>query len=394
METLELAGRTVLVRADLNVPMQNGKVMDNTRIVRLAPTLNYLEQVGARIVLLSHFGRPGGKMNPNLSLRPIASAISAVLQGKSVAFCEDCIGNVAQRNIEKLNNGEIILLENLRFHSGEESNDGNFAAALAALGDVYINDAFSCSHRLHASVDVLGKILPSAAGRAMQAELQALEMALGNPNRPLFAIIGGAKISTKIPLLKNLISKVDSLFIGGAMANTFLHSKGLSVGKSLYESAFTGIAADIMQSSRRNNCEIVLPVDVIIADELKPDITTNAVSTRAIPSDKMILDIGPQSTALIFDCLSKCQTLVWNGPVGAFEIPPFDVATKAVATEAARLTLSGNISSIAGGGDTVSAISTAGVKKDLTYLSTAGGAFLEWLEGKDLPGVIALDPIN
>lgn len=390
LDDLAVAGKRVLVRADLNVPMQDGKVGDTTRIDRLVPTLRDLREKGSRIIVLSHFGRPKGKADPALSLRPIADALSKALDGVAVSFAGDCVGEVARQAAAELGDGDVLLLENLRFDPGEEKNDPDFAAALAALGEVYVDDAFSCAHRAHASVAALAGLLPSGAGRGMQAELEALEKALGSPDRPLAAIVGGAKVSTKLDLLENMISKVDVLVIGGAMANTFLHAQGIAVGRSLCEPDLAQTATDVLVASERTGCEIVLPDDVVVAPELAGGVMTQIVPVNAIPDDQMILDIGPDSAAALGARLAGCRTLVWNGPLGAFEIPPFDAATNTVAAEAARLTRNGGLVSIAGGGDTVAALAHAGVTEDFTYLSTAGGAFLEWLEGKTLPGVAAL----
>ena len=390
LDDLSVAGKRVLVRADLNVPMRQGKVSDTTRIDRLLPTLRDLRSAGARIIVMSHFGRPKGKVDPALSLRPIAKALSDALNGLPVKFAEDCVGATAAESAVELQNGEILLLENLRFHSGEEQNDAQFAAALATLGDIYVDDAFSCAHRAHASVAALASLLPSGAGRGMQTELEALEQALESPARPLAAIVGGAKVSTKLDLLQNMISKVDFLVIGGAMANTFLFAQGVDVGKSLCEPDLSQTALDVLAASEQAGCEIALPHDVVVAEALDGGAQTEVVDVGAVPEDLMILDIGPESAASLSKRLADCRTLVWNGPLGAFEVPPFDAATNAVAAEAARLTRKGSLRSVAGGGDTVAALVHAGIADDFTYLSTAGGAFLEWLEGKPLPGVAAL----
>ena len=390
LDDLAVAGQRVLVRADLNVPMRDGKIGDMTRIDRLLPTLRDLRSAGARIIIMSHFGRPKGTVDPSLSLRPIAEALSGALDGLPVQFAEECIGTVTAEMAGGLQNGEILLLENLRFHSEEEQNDPQFASALALLGDVYVDDAFSCAHRAHASVVALASLLPSGARRGMQAELEALEQVLESPARPLAAIVGGAKVSTKLDLLQNMISKVDVLVIGGAMANTFLYAQGVGVGKSLCEPDLSQTALDVLAASERAGCEIVLPDDVVVAAVLTEGAETVVVDVGAVPEDLMILDIGPESAASLGDRLAGCRTLVWNGPLGAFEVPPFDAATNDVAAAAARLTREGSLRSIAGGGDTVAALVQAGVADEFTYLSTAGGAFLEWLEGKPLPGVAAL----
>ena len=390
LDDLAVAGQRVLVRADLNVPMRDGEIGDMTRIDRLLPTLRDLLSAGARIIVMSHFGRPKGKAEPALSLRPIAETLSGALDGLPVQFAEECIGTLATEMADGLQDGEILLLENLRFHAEEEQNDLEFASALASLGDVYVDDAFSCAHRAHASVAALASLLPSGAGRGMQAELEALEQALESPARPLAAIVGGAKVSTKLDLLQNMISKVDILVIGGAMANTFLHAQGVGVGKSLHEPELSQTALDVLAASERAGCEVILPDDVVAAGALTEGTETVVVDVDAVPVDLMILDIGPESAASLGHRLADCRTLVWNGPLGAFEVPPFDAATNAVAKEAARLTQAGGLRSVAGGGDTVAALVHAGVADEFTYLSTAGGAFLEWLEGKPLPGVAAL----
>ncbi len=390
LDDLPVAGKRVLVRADLNVPMRDGRVGDATRIDRLVPTLHYLRAAGARIILMSHFGRPKGQADPALSLRPLADALSKALGGLPVNFAEDCVGAVAMEMAEGLGDGDVLLLENLRFHGGEELNDPGFAAALAALGDVYVDDAFSCAHRAHASVVGLAGLLPSGAGRGMQAELEALEGALGSPDRPLAAIVGGAKVSTKLELLENMITKVDVLAIGGAMANTFLHARGHDVRRSLCEPDLSRTAIDIMTRSKEGGCEILLPEDAVVAPALSGDAGTRVVDVDSVPKDMMIFDVGPDSAGALGDRLGDCRTLVWNGPLGAFEVPPFDSATNIVAAAAARLTKIGKLLSVAGGGDTIAALAHAGVSEDFTYVSTAGGAFLEWMEGKTLPGVAAL----
>ena len=390
LDDLGVAGKRVLVRADLNVPVRDGKISDATRIERLIPTLQYLHNQGARVVVMSHFGRPTGQVDPALSLRPLLGELSTALDGITVRFAEDCVGKIASEMSNNLQNGEVLLLENLRFHPGEEANDFAFAASLATLGEVYVNDAFSCAHRAHASVAALAELLPSGAGRGMQAELEALEQALGSPDRPVAAIVGGAKVSTKLDLLQNMISRVDFLVIGGAMANTFLHAQGWGVGKSLFEPELAETANGVIAAAQGAGCEILLPSDVIVAAALSESVQTQVVEVTSVPADLMILDVGPKSAAHVGRRLADCRTLVWNGPLGAFEIPPFDAATNAVASNAGRLTREGRLLSVAGGGDTVAALVHAGVNEDFTYLSTAGGAFLEWLEGKPLPGVAAL----
>lgn len=389
LDDLDVSGQRVLVRADLNVPMAEGRVTDTSRLDRLAPTLRELADRGARVVVLSHFGRPKGAVVAELSLRPVAAALGDCL-GSPVAFAADCIGDTASEAVDKLANGEIAVLENLRFHAGEEDNDPEFAAALAVLGDVYVNDAFSAAHRAHASTEALAHLLPSVAGRFMQAELDALAAALTDPARPLVAIVGGAKISTKLDLLGNLTSKVDALVIGGGMANTFLNAQGVAVGKSLCEHDMAQTARDIMAAARTSGCDIILPVDAVVAPAFAAGSPDTIVAIDAVPADQMILDVGPRTVAQLGDVLRGAKTLVWNGPLGAFEIAPFGRGTVALAQVAAELTDSGALASIAGGGDTVAALHHAGVAERFSYVSGAGGAFLEWLEGKTLPGVAAL----
>ncbi|HYL48105.1 MAG TPA: phosphoglycerate kinase [Stellaceae bacterium] len=390
LDDLDPNGKRVLVRADLNVPVTDGKVTDASRIERLAPTLRELADKGARVVVVSHFGRPKNH-EPDLSLRPIVPTLAAALDGRKVVFAEDCIGATAQRAVDGLRNGDIALLENLRFHKGEEKNDPAFAKALAALADVYVDDAFSAAHRAHASTEAVAHLLPAFAGRLMQAELIALDKALENPARPVAAIVGGAKVSTKLDLLDNLVSKVQLLIIGGAMANTPLLAEGKPVGKSLVERDMIETARSLDAKAKAAGCELVLPVDVVVAPALKPGVPVTTVTVDRVPEDQMILDIGPRSIALICDKLAACRTLVWNGPVGAFEIKPFDQGTTAIARQVAALTRAGRLVSVAGGGDTVAALLHAGVVDQLSYVSAAGGAFLEWLEGKTLPGIKALE---
>jgi phosphoglycerate kinase len=391
LDDIDPPGRRVLVRADLNVPVKDGKVTDTTRIDRSAETLKELLAKGAKVVVLSHFGRPDGKVVPKMSLRPIVEPLARAA-GRPVAFAEDCIGPAAASVVDKLKPGEIALLENLRFHAGEEGDDPGFAAALARLGDLYVNDAFSAAHRAHASTAALASLLPAAAGRLMQAELEHLERALENPQRPVAALVGGAKVSTKLELLANLIAKVDLLVVGGGMANTFLAARGEEIGRSLAEREMAATAREIEAKAKARGCSLVLPVDVVVAAKLEAGSAAQTVALGAVPADRMILDIGPRSVADIVGRLEGCRTLVWNGPLGAFETPPFDAGTKAVAAEVARLTRAGKLLSVAGGGDTVAALAAAGVVADFSYVSTAGGAFLEWLEGKTLPGVAALAP--
>lgn len=384
------ASPCVLLRGDLNVPMREGAVSDATRIERLAPTILELADRGCRVVLMSHFDRPKGKVVPEMSLRPLLEPLKKALGGRDVAFAEDCIGEAAQAVIDALPPGGIALLENLRFHEGEEANDSSFVSALAALGDVFVNDAFSAAHRAHASTEGLAHVLPSAAGRLMQAELEALNTALGNPTRPVAAIVGGAKVSTKLDVLTHLVGRVDQLIIGGAMANTFLFALGTDVGLSLCERDMADTARAVMAAADEAGCEVVLPRDVVISAKFEAGADCQTVPIAAVPDDQMILDVGGGTAAALADNLSSCKTLLWNGPLGAFEIRPFDAGTNAVAQAAAKLTKDGKLVSIAGGGDTVAALTAAGAIDDFSYVSTAGGAFLEWMEGKVLPGVAAL----
>ncbi|MGV2129255.1 phosphoglycerate kinase [Agrobacterium vitis] len=385
----DIAGKRVLLRVDLNVPVSGGKVTDATRIERVAPTIKELSAKGAKVILLAHFGRPKGEPVADMSLSQIISAVEEVLD-QAVAFGEDCVGEPAERAVAALNNGDILLLENTRFHKGEEKNDADFTAELAKNGDIYVNDAFSAAHRAHASTEGLAHILPAYAGRTMQAELEALEKGLGKPTHPVVAIVGGAKVSSKIDLLMNLVKKVDALVIGGGMANTFIAAQGIDVGKSLCEHDLAATAKQIMIEAETAGCTIVLPVDGVVAREFKANAANETVSVSAIPADAMMLDVGPKSVAVVNDWITKAATLVWNGPLGAFEIPPFDTATVSAAKHAAERSKAGKLVSVAGGGDTVSALNHAGVVDDFSYVSTAGGAFLEWMEGKELPGVAVL----
>jgi phosphoglycerate kinase len=390
LDGVAVAGKRVLVRADLNVPVRDGRITDLTRIERLCPTIRELSAAGARVVVCSHFGRPNGQRVAEMSLAPMAVALGEVL-GRKVRFAEDCIGLPAQQAVETLADGDVMLLENTRFHAGAEKNDPGFTAELARLADIFVNDAFSAAHRAHASTVGVAKLLPSYAGRLMQAELEALEAALSHPVRPVMAIVGGSKVSTKLDLLGNLVSKVEVLVIGGAMANTFLAAQGIGVGKSLQEAEMHATARDILAASRAANCEIVLPVDAVVATEFRPNPPTRTVPVAAVPADAMILDVGPATVAAVVERLAGVKTLVWNGPLGAFETPPFDAATVALARAVAAQTQAGALRSVAGGGDTVSALRHAGVLEQLSYVSSAGGAFLEWMEGKTLPGVAALE---
>lgn len=391
LDGIDVKGKRVLVRVDFNVPMQDGVVTDATRIERSTATIRELAAKGAKVVLLSHFGRPKGKPEPGLSLGPIARALAAVL-GREVAFAPDCIGARAEAVVAALPEGGVALLENLRFHPGEEKNDPAFADALARLGDLYVNDAFSCSHRAHASVVALAERLPAYAGRLLQAELEALEAALGGAARPAAALVGGAKVSTKLAVLGNLLDRVDALVIGGGMANTFLAAEGLPVGKSLCEPDLAPQAKAIVERAQQKGVEILLPIDAVVAREFRPHPPTREVGVEEVGADEMILDIGPRTVRDIREKLAACKTLLWNGPLGAFEVPPFDAGTVAVAKAAAELTRAGRLVTVAGGGDTVAALAHAGVLDAFTYVSTAGGAFLEWLEGKELPGIAALAP--
>jgi phosphoglycerate kinase len=389
LSDLALKGKTVLVRADLNVPMQDGRVSDSERLQRLLPTLKDLSVAGAKIVLLSHFGRPKNGPDPSCSLRPVVETLQQLWR-QPIAFADDCVGAEAEAAVQKLEAGQVLVLENTRFHKGEEANDPAFVRELAKLGDIYVNDAFSCAHRAHASTEGLAHVLPSAAGRLMQAELEALNKALAEPERPLAALVGGSKISTKLDLLNNLVAKVDLLVLGGGMANTFLAAQGVAIGRSLAENDMLDTARDIAAKAAKQGCEILLPQDAVVAEILKSGIESEIVPIYAVPANKMILDIGPASVKAISAKLAACKTVVWNGPMGAFEFKPFDNGTNEVAAAVADLTRQGKILSVAGGGDTVAAMANAGVSEYLSYLSTAGGAFLEWLEGKDLPGVAAL----
>ena len=384
-----ISGKRVLVRVDLNVPVADGKVTDKTRLERVAPTIVELSKKGAKVILLAHFGRPKGEPVADMSLSLIAPALEEVLD-HAVLFASDCIGSAAAEAIAKMNDGDILLLENTRFHKGEEKNDPAFVTELAKNGDIFVNDAFSAAHRAHASTEGLARHLPAYAGRTMQAELEALEKGLGAPARPVVAIVGGAKVSTKIDLLMNLVKKVDALVIGGGMANTFLAARGTQVGKSLCEHDLAETAKQIMIEAATAGCAIVLPDDGVVAREFKANAANEVVDINAIPEDAMVLDVGPKSVEAIKGWISRAETLVWNGPLGAFEIEPFDTATVAAARHAAECTKSGKLVSVAGGGDTVAALNHAGVAEDFTYISTAGGAFLEWMEGKVLPGVAIL----
>ncbi len=389
LDDVALAGKTVLVRVDINVPMDAGRVTDATRIEKIVPTVEDVIALGGKVVLLAHFDRPKGKVVPEMSLSHVVTAVEAAL-GRKVVFGTDCVGAAARAAIAAAGMGDVVLLENTRFHAGEEKNDPALAAEMAALGDVFVNDAFSAAHRAHASTAGIAALLPAAAGRLMEAELRALEAALGSPVRPVVAVVGGAKVSTKLDLLGNLVTKVDHLVIGGGMANTFLVAQGIEVGKSLAERDMADTAREILGKAKAAGCTIHLPVDVVVAREFKAHAAHETVAAEACPADAMILDAGPETVAAVEAVFEAAKTLIWNGPLGAFELKPFDAATNAAARTAARLTRAGKLVSVAGGGDTVSALNAAGAAGDFTFISTAGGAFLEWMEGKDLPGVTAL----
>ena len=389
LDGLDVKGKRVLVRADLNVPMADGKVTDATRIARQAPTIRELAGKGARVVVLSHFDRPKGKVVPSMSLAPVAEPLAAHV-GRPVAFAADTVGEAAQKAVAALKDGEVLLLENTRFHAGEEKNDQDFSQQIAALGDLFVNDAFSSAHRAHASTEGVARLLPSVAGRSMQAELEHLSKALANPARPLLAVVGGAKVSSKIDLLQNLVGKVETLVIGGAMANTFLAAEGISVGKSLYEPDLLETARNVIHMANESGAAILLPVDVVVAKEFKAGAAHRTVPVAEIGPEDLALDVGPETIKAFANRLAVTKTLVWNGPFGAFETQPFDAGTVAAARAVAAATRAGHLLSVAGGGDTVAALAHSGVENDFSYVSTAGGAFLEWLEGKELPGVEAL----
>ncbi|WP_201752707.1 phosphoglycerate kinase [Sphingomonas changnyeongensis] len=385
----DVRGRRILVREDLNAPMAEGRVTDDTRLRAAVPTLAELADKGAIVLVLAHFGRPKGQPRADMSLQPIAAPLSDLL-GRQVHFIPDCEGPIAEAGVGMLRAGEIALLENTRFHKGEEANDPALVAAMARLGELYVNDAFSAAHRAHASTEGLARALPAFAGRQMEAELAALQKALGAPEHPVAAVVGGAKVSTKLDVLNHLVARVDHLIIGGGMANTFLAARGVNVGKSLCEHDLTGTAEAILAAADRAGCTVHLPYDVVVATEFRPNPPTRTVNVHEVAADEMILDIGPAATEALADVLKTCRTLVWNGPLGAFETAPFDVATVSLARTAAALTAEGSLVSVAGGGDTVAALNQAGVADQFSFVSTAGGAFLEWMEGKDLPGVRAL----
>jgi phosphoglycerate kinase len=388
LDRVDVKGKRILMRVDLNVPVENGVVTDSTRIERVAPAITEIADKGAKVILLSHFGRPKGR-DPTQSLKPVAAEVARIIK-RPIKFADDCIGEPAEQAVDAMKPGEILCLENTRFHAGEEKNDPVFVAELGKLGDIWVNDAFSAAHRAHASTEGLGHKLPAYAGRTMQAEFEALAKALENPQRPLVAIVGGAKISTKLDLLGNLLDKVNALIIGGAMANTFLLAQGKNVGKSLVETDLVSTALEIMDKAKAGKREIILPVDVVVAEKFEAHASSRVVDAGKVGVTDMILDIGPRSIEQVISVLARAKTLVWNGPFGAFEMEPFDNGTAEVAEAVAELTAAGKLVSVAGGGDTVAALNVAGVADRLTYVSAAGGAFLEWLEGKRLPGVEVL----
>ncbi len=390
LDQADLSQKRALVRVDFNVPMQDGAVSDDTRLRAALPTIERLRAGGAKVILLAHFDRPKGKRVASMSLAPIAGPLAALL-GVPVAFADDCIGQEAETAVAAMKAGDVLLLENLRYHSGEEANDPTFAKALARLGDLYVNDAFSAAHRAHASTEGLARLIPAYAGEAMRRELEALEKALGKPERPVLGIVGGSKVSTKLDLLKNLVTRLDRLAIGGGMANTFLFAQGWDVGASYCEKDLADTAREIMSLAAASGCELLLPIDIVVAEKMEPGAPARTRALGAVEWDERILDAGPQSVARLIAAMEASKTLIWNGPLGVFEMPPFDRATVAAAKAAAKLTQSGALVAVAGGGDTVSALNHAGVAADLTFVSTAGGAFLEWMEGKTLPGVAALE---
>jgi phosphoglycerate kinase len=389
IEGLDVRGKRVLIRADLNVPTKDGQVTDATRLERVLPGVQDLARRGAKVVLISHFGRPKGGPDPEFSLRPVADKLSKIA-GRAVAFAPDCVGEVAEKAVAALQPGDIAVLENLRFHKGEEKNEPGFAQSLARLGDIFVGDAFSTAHRAHASTDAIVRLLPSYAGPLLMEEVTALRRVLEKPERPVAAVVGGAKVSTKIPVLTHLITKVDKLIIGGAMANTFLLAQGVNVGKSLAEPDLAQTAREIIHAAKVRGCEVVLPADAVVAAKLDAGVPTRTCAILEVPDDQMVLDVGARAVAHYTDVLGHCKTLLWNGPLGAFEVPPFGEGTFQLARAVAAATKAGKLVSVAGGGDTVAALNAAGVTDDFTYVSTAGGAFLEWLEGRELPGVVAL----
>ena len=389
LDGADLKGKRALVRVDFNVPMDDGAIADDTRLRAALPTINALRTAGARVILLAHFDRPKGKRVESMSLRPVVAPLAALI-GAPVGFADDCIGAAASKAVAAMANGDVLLLENLRFHAGEEANDAAFAAELAQNGDLYVDDAFSAAHRAHASTEGVARLLPAYAGEAMRRELEALEAALGHPKRPVLGIVGGSKVSTKLDLLKNLVEKLDALAIGGGMANTFLNAQGHDVGASFCEKDLADTAREIMDLAKKNACELLLPVDVVVAERMEAGAASRTCALAAIGADERVLDAGPTTVANLTQAMDASHTLIWNGPLGVFEIPPFDAATTAAARHAAMLAKAGKLIAVAGGGDTVAALHHAGVSDDFTFVSTAGGAFLEWMEGKTLPGVAAL----
>ena len=389
LQGADLSSKTALVRVDFNVPMENGQITDDTRLRAALPTINLLSKAGAKVVLLAHFDRPKGKRVPEMSLKPVLPALSKLV-GQNVAWADDCIGADAKAVIDGLKAGGVALLENLRYHAGEEKNDPAFAAELAKLGDIYVNDAFSAAHRAHASTEGVAKLLPAYPGLSMERELSALDAALGNPQRPVIGIVGGSKVSTKLDLLKNLVTKLDKLAIGGGMANTFLYAQGHDVGASYCEKDLAETAREIIRLAGQNNCKLFLPIDIVVAEQMARGVPTRVRGLGSVDEHERILDAGPETVTRLKRAMGNSKTLIWNGPLGVFEIPPFDKGTVEAAKEAARLAKAGELVAVAGGGDTVSAMHHAGVAADLTFISTAGGAFLEWMEGKELPGVEAL----
>jgi phosphoglycerate kinase len=390
IDGVDVAGKRVLVRVDFNVPIENGVVADATRLERVLPTIAKLAKAKAKVIVLSHLGRPKGVISPDTSLWPVAEKMRELMPGTTIHFIGDCFGEEARRGVAAVKPGEVAVLENVRYYSGEEKNDREFAKALAELGDIYVNDAFSAAHRAHASIEALAHLRPAYAGLLLMAEVDALSRALENPARPVMAIAGGAKVSTKIEVLTHLVTRMDQLAVGGGMANTFLAANGIDTGASLVEPEFIGTAKDIMARAKRSGCEVVLPTDVVVAKEFKPGVAWQVCPVDAVPADAMILDFGPRSVADLKRRLAGIKTVLWNGPLGAFETAPFGEGTFALAREVARLTKQGRLVSVAGGGDTVRALNIVGATDDLTYVSTAGGAFLEWLGGAKLPGVVAL----
>ncbi|MBQ1542970.1 phosphoglycerate kinase [Caulobacter sp. CCUG 60055] len=389
LETADLAGKRALVRVDFNVPMDGGRVTDDTRLRAALPTIRFLGAKGAKVVLLAHFDRPKGKRVSEMSLKPVVAPLAALLE-QPVAFADDCVGPDAQAVVDGLEPGGVALLENLRFHAGEEKNDPAFAAELAKLGDLYVDDAFSAAHRAHASTEGVARLLPAYPGLAMRRELEMLDAALGQPVKPVLGVVGGSKVSTKLDLLKNLVGKLDALAIGGGMANTFLYAQGHGVGASLCETDLADTAREIMALAEKSGCELLLPVDLVVADDLKPGVATQVRGLDAVGAGEKIFDAGPRSVERLLQVMDQSKTLIWNGPLGVFEVPPFDAATMAAARHAASLAKSGKLVAVAGGGDTVAALNAARATDEFTFVSTAGGAFLEWMEGKTLPGVAAL----